>query len=226
MTYSEFLHKISVHAEDDFAAFQRKLIFTRRKILGIRTPILRRLAKEFSADIFTLLSYPDEYYETVFIQLTAVSMLPYEEFVRRLPTCVEFMDNWALCDCFKARCIKNHKEEFLSVLEKIFTSEKEYAVRYVLVVLLAEYVEEKYLPIIKGYIRRADTSPYYVHMAVAWLTAEILVKAYDEGVKLLREGILAPKTHNKAIQKARESYRLNREQKEYLNSLKIKVQKG
>ena len=70
-------------------------------------------------------------------------------------------------------------------------------------------------------MQRASTQYYYVHMAVAWLTAEILIKEYEEGVVLLKEGFLPVKTHNKAIQKAIESYRLTHEQKEYLRSLKI-----
>ena len=221
MTYSGFIEKLKGFAEEDFANFQRKLIFTERKILGVRTPILRKIAKEFSQDIQTLLAFPNEYYETVFIKLTAVSLLPYGEFLLYLEECVSLIDNWALCDSFKAKCIKKQKPEFLVVLEKIFLHGGEYFQRYVFVVLLSEYVQKEYLDTIKQYIERADFEKYYVHMAVAWLTAEILIKQYDYGVKLLKEDILPQKTHNKAIQKAIESYRIHNEQKEYLRSLKI-----
>ena len=221
MTYSQFIEKLRGFAEENFAAFQRKLIFTKRKILGVRTPIMRNIAKEFTGDIKTLFSYPNEYYETVFIKLTAASLLPYNSFLNYIEECVLLMDNWALCDSFKAKCIKKHKEDFLTVLEKLFLHGGEYFERYVLVVLLAEYVENKYLDVIKAYIQRANTKIYYVHMAVAWLTAEILIKEYAYGVELLKEGVLPPKTHNKAIQKAIESYRLTEKQKEYLRSLKI-----
>ncbi len=221
MTYSTFIEKITPYAESDFAAFQKKLIFTDRKILGIRTPTLRKLAKEMQGELESLLSFPSEYYETVFITLTVVSMLPYEGFLRHLPRCVALMDNWALCDCFKAKCIKKNKKEFLPVLESLFSTEKEYFVRYTLVCFLFEYMETAYIPLIKEYIRRTNTQAYYVHMAVAWLTAELCVKHFDEGVLLLKEGILSPKTQNKAIQKAIESYRLTKDQKEYLRSLKI-----
>lgn len=222
MTYSEFLNKITPYAEEGFADFQRRLIFTERKILGIRTPKLREIAKNLSVDIPTLLSFPNEYYEVVFIKLTAVSALPYDEFVRYLPHCVALMDNWALCDSFKGKYIKKHKVEFLPVLEELFASGGEFFMRYVLVVLLGEYVEEEYLPLLKEYLRRADLSFYYVRMAAAWLTAEILVKEYEAGVQLLKEEILTAETHNKAIQKAIESYRLTAEQKESLRSLKRK----
>ena len=223
MTYSEFIEKITPFAEEEFAKFQRKLIFTDRKILGIRTPTMRRLAKEFFTCLDELFSFPNEYYETVFIKLTAISMLPYERFLAYLERSVVLMDNWALCDSFKAKCITKHKEEFLDVLKTLFQRGGEYFERYVFVVFLTEYVEKKYLPLITSYIKRANTQLYYVHMAVAWLVAEILIKEYDAGVALLKERILSAKTHNKAIQKATESYRLSIAQKEYLRSLKIKT---
>ncbi len=59
-------------------------------------------------------------------------------------------------------------------------------------------------------------------LAAAWLVAEILVKRYDEGVALLKEGALDKKTQDKAIRKAIESYRVGKERKEFLRSLKIK----
>ena len=221
MTYCEFIEKITPFAEENFANFQKKLIFTNRKILGIRTPVLRKFAKGFVDNIEDLLSYPDEYYETVFITLTVLSALPYESFLLYLERCVGLIDNWALCDSFKAKCIKENKEDFLGVLNSLFQKGGEYYERYVFVVFLSEYIEEKYIPLIKSYMQRASTQYYYVHMAVAWLTAEILIKEYEEGVVLLKEGFLPVKTHNKAIQKAIESYRLTHEQKEYLRSLKI-----
>lgn len=222
MTYSKLIERLDACKEENFASFQRKLIFTDYKILGVRTPTMRKIAKEYEGDISTLFSFPNEYYEVVFIKLAAAAELPYEEYIKYLDQCVALMDNWALCDCFKAKCIEKRKAEFLPVLEKLFQKDGVYYQRFALVTLLYAYVEEKYLPIIAEYIEKADKEPYYIHMAVAWLTAEVLVKAYDFGVALLQKGVLGPKTHNKAIQKAIESYRLNNEQKEFLRSLKIK----
>ena len=224
MTYSEFIKKIKPYAEEDYAAFHQNLTPTKYPILGIRVPIMRRLAKEFYKDIQDLLSFPNEYYEVVFIKLTVISNLPYEEFIKHVEECVSWIDNWAHCDSFKAKCIRSHKQDFLPILEKLFKNGGEFYQRYALVVLLSEYMEEEYLPILEDYISRADTKPYYVHMAVAWLTAEILVKHYDYGVELLQKGILKEATYNKAIQKAIESYRLTEKQKGYLRSLKIKKQ--
>ncbi len=222
MTYLELIDMLKNNSSDSFAAFQRRLIATNYSILGVTTPTMRKIAKMYANDWQAICAFSDEYYEVVFIKLTLISKLPYEEFIQHVDYAVSLMDNWAHCDCFKADCIKKHKEEFLNVLNGLFHKNREYYQRYVLVSLLSYYVEEKYFPIIEQYIRQADTSKYYIHMAVAWLTAEILIKEYDYGLKLLNAHIMEQKTHNKAIQKAIESYRLTNEQKEFLRSLKIK----
>ena len=103
MTYLNFLDILSSYAETDFAAFQKRLIFTKYKILGVRTPTLRKLAKEYAAHFEEIFDFPNEYYEVVFIKLTMVSVLDYEKFLEYLEPSIALMDNWALCDSFKAK---------------------------------------------------------------------------------------------------------------------------
>ena len=225
MTYLELIDVLNHNKSDSFAAFQRRLIPTAYNILGVTTPTMRKIAKMYEKEWQDICAFPNEYYEVVFIKLTLLSKLPYETFIEHVDYAVSLMDNWAHCDCFKVDCIKHHKEAFLNVLARLFQRKSEYYQRYVLVCFLSYYIEKKYLPIIEEYIQRADTSKYYVHMAVAWLTAEILIKQYDDGLRLLNAHIMEQKTHNKAIQKAIESYRLTNEQKEFLRSLKIKTNK-
>lgn len=222
MKYSQFLDELNTYAERQFAAFQKKLIFTKQTILGVRTPVLRSLAKKYVEYVQDFMAFPDEYYEVTFVKLTIVSYLPYDEFVQYLPKCVILIDNWATCDSFRAKCIQKHKDEFLSVLPPIFAMDTEFSQRYVLVSLLAYYVKKPYIETIYYYLRKVDYSQYYVHMAAAWLAAELLIKEYGYGLKLLEDNVLPTRTRNKAIQKAIESYRLTQEQKERLRSLKIK----
>lgn len=221
MTYDELLEALKSHAEPSLAAFHGALIKSPTDALfGVRTPVLRKIAK--TVDVEEVLSFPNDYYEVKFIKLVAVSYLPYTSFLRYVGEVVPLIDNWALCDSFKANCIKEHREEYLPWIEKFFAQNKEFSVRYALVTLLTHYVDTQYLPLVFSYLRRADCQPYYVHMAAAWLTAEVLVKHFEEGSRFLEENALDIKTRNKAIQKAVESYRLNKEQKEYLKTLKIK----
>jgi len=225
MTYLQFLDLLKSQSEAKFAQFQKRLIPTRYEILGVRTPTMRKLAHQYVSFIDEIWQYPNEYYEVVFIKLTMVSLLPYVQFLKYLKESISLIDNWALCDCFKAKCIQKNKDDFLIVLNKLFDLRSEYAQRYVLVTMLSEYISKEYFSQIEYFIKHADTSLFYIHMAVAWLVAEILVKEYDFGLYILRVGILDTKTYNKAIQKATESFRIKNEQKEYLCSLKINLKK-
>lgn len=222
MDYDKFLAELKGFAQEDFAAFQKRLIFTSAEILGVRAPILRKFAKKYGKELETLMGFPDDYYEVTFIKLCAVAQLSYEEFLKYIDACVPLIDNWATCDTFKPKCLIKHKKEYLPYVEKYFSHGGEFFERYALVTLLSYYVEEEFLAILSDYLSRADTSKYYVRMAAAWLTAEILVKYPQKGEEILKSGVLDIKTRNKAIQKAKESFRVSKERKEYLNSLKIK----
>lgn len=222
MTYEELLQELKAYKEEDFAAFQRRLIFTSVEILGVRTPILRRLAKKYVCEIDSLMKFPNEYYEVIFIKLCAVSLLPYEQFLGYIDQCPRLIDNWATCDSFKPNCIKKNKEDFLPKIEEIFSHGGEFYERLALVLLLGYYVEEKYATVITEYIKRAELEKYYVHMAVAWLVAELLIKLPKVGNEIINGGYLPQRTHNKAIQKAVESFRITQEEKKRLKTLKIK----
>lgn len=219
--YKELSEKLNALADKKYAAFQSGLLADESiKVLGVRVPQLRRLAKEYRGRVDELLSLPDTCYEITFIKLIAASYLPYEEFIKRVDKCVSLIDNWATCDSFTPACLKNHREEFIPYIEKYLSEDSEFSQRFALKTLLSFYVEEKYLPLIEESIYKVDTKYYYVHMAAAWLVAEIAAKYFDYGESILIKGKLDIKTHNKAIRKAIESFRLSQEDKNRLRTLK------
>lgn len=221
MLYEELLNELESVADSNYAAFHSKLLNNPNiNVIGVRTPVLRSLAKKYRQSFTELLTFPDEYYEVTFLKLIVASSLAFEEFVKVVDRCVSLIDNWACCDCFKAACIKKHKQEFLPFVKAYLGVNREFYQRYALVTLLHFYVEEEYLNLIYESVERADTSFYYVHMAVAWLIAEVIVKHYENGKEYISLNRLDRATHNKAITKACESYRLTQEQKMELKTLK------
>lgn len=219
--YEELLKELFSLSDCGYAAFHSKLLHNPSiKVIGVRTPTLRTLAKKYAPRFEELFALPNEYYEVTFLKLIAASNLPYERFVTIVNDCVELIDNWASCDCFKAACIKKHRQEFLPFIKAYLGVNKEFYQRFSLVTLLHFYVQEEYLNLIFESVEGADRDYYYVHMAAAWLIAEVLVKYYDKGVEYLKQGKVDIKTHNKAITKACESYRLTDEQKRELKALK------
>ena len=221
MQYRQLLAILEENADLKYREFHKKLLKNDGiNVLGVRVPDLRKIAKQFSGDIDNLLSFPDEYYEVTFIKLTAVSNLKYEDFIKYSDSCVSLIDNWATCDCFTPKCIEKHKREYLPYIEKYLSNDGEFYQRFALTTLLHFYVEDEFLDVIFNAVKRVDTEKYYVHMAAAWLTAEVLVKYFDSGVKFLQTEALNIKTYNKAIQKANESFRLSKEQKNFLKEIK------
>ena len=222
MQYYQLLEILEENFDVNYRDFHKRLLKNEKvNVLGVKVPVLRRIAKQFKGDIDSLITFPDEYYEVTFIKLTAVSNLQYEEFIKYADLCVSLIDNWATCDCFTPKCIEKHKVDFLPHIERYLSIDKEFYQRFALTTLLHFYVEEEFLAIIFNAVKRSDAEKYYyVHMAAAWLTAEVLVKHYDSGVKFLQSQVLDKKTHNKAIQKANESYRLSEEQKNFLKEIK------
>ncbi len=221
--YHGLLAELKELSDEKYREFHKRLLKNDAiNVIGVRTPDLRKLAKKWAkqATVREIMSFPDEYYEVTFVKLTAVSNLKFDEFTTYVDDCVALIDNWATCDCFTPKCIIKHQTEFLPYIEKYLKTDAEFYQRFAFTTLLHYYVEEKYLNLIFNCLNGADTDYYYVHMAVAWLTAEILVKYYDAGKEFLKAGTLDKKTHNKAIQKATESFRLTDEQKNELKGMK------
>ncbi len=227
ITYDEALNKLFSLADATYRDFHKKLLKNENiNVIGVRIPLLRNLAKEWKEETDLILLFPDEYYEITFLKCTLVGQLPYESFVKRLESVLPHIDNWATCDCFKAKCIKNHREEFLPKIKEFLHSDLVFTKRYALVTLLSFYMDKQYLPFIFESVQNCGEELYYVMMACAWLIAEVLVKFYEEGVSFLKKNCMPVQMHNRAIRKACESYRLNAEQKEILKSLRRFCENG
>lgn len=219
--YQELLVELKSCSDEAYKSFHKRLLKNEEiNVLGVRVPDLRKIAKKWTWRVNEILTFPDDFYEVTFIKLCVVSALKYAEFIEYVDLCVPLINNWATCDCFVPKCISNHRDEFLPYIRRYFDEKKEYFQRFALTTLLHFYVDGKYLNTIFELSESAATEFYYVHMAVAWLIAEVLVKYFDEGVKFLKCANLDKRTHNKAIQKATESFRLTDTQKNFLKGIK------
>lgn len=213
-------------AEKDYKDFNRKIIPTQQTILGVRIPALRKLAKKIVlGDAYSFINSDKEnIYEMIMLEGMTLSYLdrPFEEL---LPLTEQFLgkvDNWAQVD--SAICdyknIQKEKENVLRVVKKWLKSNKEFVVRAGLVILLAHYVEKKYLNQIFILSQDVTHTGYYVYMANAWLVSVCMAKYPEETIVFLENKTLDAKTHNKAIQKSRESRRVSKENKARINELK------
>ena len=199
-------------------------------ILGVRVPVLRNYAKELvkKYPVEKLLKNTDnEYYEEIMLQgmiigldkkVNIKTILEYiEEFIPKI-------DNWAICDVFCAglKIVNKYPKEIWGFISKYLESEKEFELRFAIVIILDYYINEEYIDKVLKVLNSIHSDKYYVQMAVAWAISICLIKFYDKTVSYLQDEncFLDKFTYNKSIQKAIESYRITNEQKVFLRSLK------
>ena len=139
-----------------------------------------------------------------------------EEVCRFLP----YIDNWATCDQLSPKVFARHRGELIEEIRKWIRSGQTYTVRFGIGMLMQHFLDDGFDPVYPEMTVSIRSDEYYVNMMIAWYFATALAKQYEAVLPFLEEKRLAPWTHNKAIQKALESYRIKPEQKAYLRSLK------
>ena len=220
-------------ADIKYKKFQKNLCPTMKKeMLGIKIPILRNYAKKLlkqNEQEELLNTIGNNYYEEIMLQGMIIGLSREENIKKVQKQIKEFVpkiDNWAICDTFCAglKITKKNKEEMWEFLKAYLRSDKEFYVRFGVVMLLDYYIEEKYLleifDIFDKIYEKSQKKQYYVQMAVAWAIAEAFTQFYNETKQYLERDKIDIFTHNKAIQKAIESYRITKEQKEELKKMK------
>lgn len=225
----EFLHQSLYEMQDlSYRDFHSKLMPTvaEESIIGIRTPALRKFAKEFAKreekEEF-LSSLPHKYYEENNLHgFLLEKEKDYEQLIARLDAFLPYVDNWATCDMVRPKILREHLPELREKIKEWLASEHTYTVRYGIGMLLSFYLEEAFLPEYLEWVAKVHSKEYYVKMMVAWYFATALAKQYEETIVYLEQYRLDIWEHNKTIQKAIESYRITIEQKDYLRTLKRK----
>ncbi|MBO4433769.1 MAG: DNA alkylation repair protein [Clostridia bacterium] len=228
----EITDKLFSLQDKKYHDFQLKLIpgANPATFIGVRTPELRAFAKELSreADISVFLNdLPHKYFDENQLHAFILSEIKdFDNCIREVDRFLPFVDNWATCDQLSPKVFKKHKAELLVYIKRWMASDKVYTVRFATGMLLTHFLDEDFD---KSYLDMAAdirSNEYYINMMTAWFFATALAKQYDTAVKYIENRRLDTFTHNKAIQKACESYRVSKEHKEYLKLLKIKESRG
>lgn len=210
--------------------FHSKLMPTVDKelVIGVRTPQLRKYSKELyknqreEAEKF-MNTLPHIYYEENNVHAFLIEQIKdYEECIEALDAFLPYIDNWATCDMMNPKVFKKHRSQLITEVRRWLASEHTYMVRFAIKVLMDYYLDEAFEPQYPDMVARISGEEYYIKMVIAWYFATALAKQYDEILPYIEENRLDIWTHNKAIQKAVESYRITSEQKTYLKTLKRK----
>lgn len=219
-------------ADEAYKEFSQKLIPTKYEILGIRAPIMkdnikRILRGEFGDSREVLGMLTDNTFEELAISgaiICGEKNLSVDERKKLIEGYVLKIDNWATNDSFVAlsKFFKKNPKEYLEFVLDFLSRQGEFEVRYGVIVLMSYYLCDDFFDLVLEKLAEVSHQAYYVKMAVAWAYATALAKNYEKTLMVLKTNKLDRWTHNKTIQKARESFRISPSQKEELKSLKIK----
>lgn len=214
-------------ADQKYKEFHSGLCPGTNNIIGVRVPILRNYAKQLTKeqDIEEILKQIDnQYYEEIMLQgmLIGFRKKQIDQIQKQIEEFVPKIDNWAICDIFCAglKITKKHKKEMWEWIQSYLKSDQEFEIRFGVVMLLDYYIDDKYLQKDFAIFDSITSQAYYVQMAVAWAISIALIKFYDPTIQYLKTAKLDKFTYNKSLQKAIESYRITKEQKDILRSMK------
>ena len=212
--------------DKDYALLKAKIIpaVPADRIIGVRTPALRALARRLynGKDTEAFLScLPHPYFDEDQLHAFVISLeKDFGKCVAEVDAFLPFVDNWATCDMMNPKCLSKRLPELLPHARRWMESEHPYTCRFGIGLLMRWYLGDAFEPRYLDWAAAVPAGHYYVHMMVAWYFATALTKQYDAALPYLTAHRLDRRTHNKAIQKACESYCIPPERKEELRGLR------
>ena len=229
----EITKKLFSLQDEKYRDFQIKLVpgITKEQMIGIRTPDLRTLAKKIASNHDTTSAFlqelPHKYFEENLIHFFIVALIKdFDECINQVERFLPYVDCWPVCDQASPKVFKKNHEKLLSLVKNWISSDHIYTSRYGMRILMNEFLGEDFKTeyadlVVSRMSRKGEAEDYYLKMMAAWYFATALAKNWDQVLPFIEQHKLDPWTHNKAIQKALESFRVTDEHKEYLRILKV-----
>ena len=226
MTENKIQTALFALRDEDYRAFTLPLIpgVAPERVIGVRTPALRKLAKQLRGDPQAadfLQTLPHEYYEEDNLHgLLLCARRDYDETVSGLDAFLPFVNNWATCDLLRPVSFAKHKALLRKELRRWMASAQVYTVRFGIEMLMTHFLDADFDPRDLRRVAAIRTDAYYLRMMQAWYFATALAKQWDAALPILQGRALEPWTRRKSIQKALESFRVPEQHKQILRKLR------
>ena len=195
-------------------------------IIGIRIPALRALAKELKgtdAAAAFIAALPHQYFEEYSLHTFLIGYIKdFDEAIAQTDRLLPWLNSWALTDSMRIKAFDKDPARLLPTIDKWLGSGDTYTIRYGILCLMNYFLDARFDPCYLEKVAAVRSDEYYVNMMIAWYFATALAKQYEAALPYIENRRLDQWTHNKAIQKAIESYRVTNEHKIYLRTLRWK----
>jgi 3-methyladenine DNA glycosylase AlkD len=215
-------------AEEDYRKFSSSLIPGEDKLLGVRLPHLRGLAKEIAKGEWReyLANAQNEYYEEIMLQGMVIGYVKAspEEILKYTECFIPKISNWGVCDsfCTGLKLTKKHPEMVWNFILPYLKSGKEFEVRFAVIMMLDHFIDDDHIDLVIAGLDQVHHEGYYVKMGVAWAVSVCFVKYPEKTMAYLKNCSLDDFTFNKSLQKILESYRVDQESKAAIRNMKRK----
>lgn len=193
------------------------------RIVGVRTPVLRAIARELEDREHFLNCLPHSTFEENQIHCFLLEReKDFEVATRQIERFLPYIDNWATCDQLRPRCYRKNHELLLPHIRRWISSEEPYTIRFGIGMLMVHFLEEDFDTTLLELPASVCSEEYYVRMMIAWFFATALAKQYDDALSYITTHRLDKWIHNKTIQKAVESNRVTPGHKRELVKYRLK----
>lgn len=224
--------ELKANTDLKYREFHKSLVPGLENLLGVRVPKLRQIAKTVARENYDQFAAQAniEVYEELMIRGMMIGYGKMDDSQRKkeLESFILLVNNWAICDCCCATCkfMTKDPEKWFEFLIPYVHSDKEYHIRFAVVCMLDFFITDDFIDRVLELLARIRHDGYYVKMAVAWAISIAYIKYPDKTQALFTQNRLDDFTHNKAIQKIRESYRVSKDVKEMLKQMKRPTARG
>lgn len=225
MTREEILSLLFENQDLTYRDFHRNLIPTvdAQTVIGVRVPIIRKLAKQIGKCDDFLADLPHTYFEENQLHACILNLeKDFDAALSGVQAFLPFVDNWATCDILNPIAFKRSPDKLLPYALVWAQSREVYIMRFGVEMLMNHFLDEHFERSHVDLVASLRPKDYYGRMMIAWFFATALAKQYDAVIPYIENNRLERWTHNKSIQKAVESYRISDAQKAYLKSLRCK----
>ena len=214
-------------ADKKYAAFHGHLLPAGTPVIGVRMPLLKKIAKEITADKSVALEFlagaADYYYEERVLQGLVIAGLKLEakEQLKLIRCFLPKINNWAVCDSFCA-ALKNFRgfqKNGWKFLLKCLKSKRTYIQRFGIVMVLDYYADEEHMAEALAIFNQLDTDEYYVEMAIAWAVSVFFVRDFAQTFVWFADCNISERISRMVVQKCCDSRRITGENKLRLREL-------
>lgn len=228
MNNNNIRNKLFELADSDYKEFSKTLTPNAKNIIGVNLVALRTLAKSIAKDDWKtfIKNNEGEYYEETMLEGMVIGYIKtdVEERIKYINQFVPKINTWGVCDsfCTSLKFTKKNIERVFEIVNKFIHSEKEFEIRFALVMMLDYYINDEYIDDVLCLINGVTHDGYYVKMAAAWAVSICFIKFPEKTMNFLKNNNLDYFTYNKSLQKITESLKVDKDTKAIIRSLRRK----